>query len=183
MFTPRRDARVVLRATKANHARAVLDTYADRVSVVRLAPLATRPTEIARLLGAMWRDLGTAVRVEARGPRALRGLAAYRWPGNLTELRSHAPRLLAYHQRGGLRAAARALGVAHQTLSQHFNRIGFPVLDQVDREAADRDSDPLTAECLIILIWQAKPLPPPGPGPRRGPIRAPMRRLVAAELP
>jgi len=160
VFAPRRDARIVLRATKANHARSVLDTYADRVSVVRLAPLAplaTRPTEIERLLAAMWRDLGTTARVDALGSRALRALASYRWPGNLTELRAHAPRILAYHQRGGLRAAARALGIAHQTLAQHFNRIGFPVLDQADREAADRDSDPLTAEYLIWVLWRAKP--------------------------
>ena len=98
-----------------------------------------RPTEIERLLAALWRDLGTTARVDALGPRALRGLAAYRWPGNLTELRAHAPRLLAFHQRGGLRSAARALGVTHQTLAGHFNRIGFLVLDQADREAAARE--------------------------------------------
>jgi hypothetical protein len=162
VFAPRRDARVVLRATKENRARSVLDTYASRVSVLRLVPLASRPGEISRLLAAMWRDLGTSARVDALGARALRGLAAYRWPGNLTELRAHAPRLLAYHQRGGLRAAARSLGVTHHTLAGHFRRIGMPIIDQADREGgagADRDSDPLTAKYLLIVLSRAKPGP------------------------
>lgn len=161
VFAPRRDSRLVLRSTKLARARSVLDTYADRVHTVTLAPLASRPDEIVRILASLWRgELQTSARVDALGPRALRGLAAYRWPGQIDELRAHAPRLLAYHQRGGLRAAARALGIAHQTLGQHLARIGVPVIDQADREGApraDRKPPRLTANRRSLRCLRAKP--------------------------
>lgn len=135
VFTPRRDSRVVFRATKEGRARSVLDTYVERVRILRLVPLSARAEEVRRLLQVIWRDeLGSGREVGELGPRALGGLVGYRWPGQIDELRAHAPRLLAYHQRGGLRAAARALGVTHQTLAGHLNRIGVPIRDQVDRE-------------------------------------------------
>lgn len=159
VFAPRRDSRLVLRATGLPRARSVLDNYLLAVRVVTLAPLASRPGEIARLLTGIWQgELRTRIRAEALGPKALRGLAGYRWPGNLTELRAHAPRLLAYHQRGGLRAAARALGCSHQSLADHFYRIGFPVRSQGDG-TGDASKDPPLPQ-FIVLWWgfEAKPL-------------------------
>lgn len=38
-------------------------------------------------------------------------------------------RLLAYLEHGKLREAAASLGIAHQTLADHFGRIGFKVRD------------------------------------------------------
>lgn len=86
-----------------------------------------------RLLALVWRDeLRTGRRVDELA--RIDEIVSYDWPGGLHELREHAPRLLAYLEHGGLRPAARALGIAHQTLAEHFWRIGFPV-NQAEGEA------------------------------------------------
>lgn len=89
LFTPRRDSRVVFRATKEARARSMLDTYLERVRILRLVPLSARPEEIVRLLQVIWRDeLHADHEVGVLGRRALGGLAAYRWPGQIDELRA-----------------------------------------------------------------------------------------------
>lgn len=130
LFAPRRGERVVFRALSVKRARYVLDYYTDRTRAIALVPLVARRTEIPRLLDAMWREAGCNDGVHVLGVEALDGLQRYAWPLDLDELRAHAPRLLALHQYGGLRAAARHLGVKHQTLSQHLERIGVPVPDR-----------------------------------------------------
>lgn len=133
LFEPSRSQRAIFAAADDRRLRARLDTYRDKVRTITLAPLARRPADIPHLLALHWiEELRTRRRVEELG-RGLRAITAYDWPRNFDELREHSPRLLAYLEHEGLRPAAAALGIKHQTLSGHFRRIGFPVLDQADR--------------------------------------------------
>jgi hypothetical protein len=135
MFAARCEARVILLAHDERVVRRHLDAHAERVRWIALAPLGQRRHEVVRLLQGIWRDeLGTARRVDALGARALDGLAAHAWRGNLDELRAMAARLLAYVEHPTLRAAAEALGIRRQTLAQHLDRVGVPTLDRGDRE-------------------------------------------------
>ena len=128
-----RSLRTIFAAADDRRVRARIDTYRDKVRTVQLMPLARRPEDFPHLLALHWIDeLRTRRRVEELGP-GLAKIAQYKWPRNFDELREHSPRLLAYLEHEGLRRAAAALGIKHQTLSGHFRRIGFPVLDQADR--------------------------------------------------
>lgn len=134
LFDPTQDVRAIFTTPDVRRACAVLDTYASRAHVVPLCPLRHRSAEIVRLVAMHWRDvLRTGRRVEEL-PR-IEEIARYTWPRGFAELRSHSARLLSYLEHGGLRPAARELGVAHQTLAEHFRRIGFPCLDQEARDA------------------------------------------------
>ena len=116
-----------------------LDVYTDRVRSIELRALACRGHEIARLLAVLWRDeLGSDRSVAALGPASLRGLAVHGWDGNFAALRVAAVRVLAYAEHRTVRAAARALGVRHQSLCSYLHRIGVEVIDcrQIDREPA-----------------------------------------------
>lgn len=133
LFEPSRSLRTIFAAADDRRVRARIDTYRDKVRTVTLMPLARRPEDFPHLLALHWIDeLRTRRRVEELGP-GLKKIAQYGWPRNFDELREHSPRLLAYLEHEGLRRAAAALGIKHQTLSGHFRRIGFPVLDQADR--------------------------------------------------
>ncbi len=133
LFEPSRSLRTIFAAADDRRVRARIDTYRDKVRTMTLLPLARRPEDFTQLLAIHWIDeLRTRRRVEELGP-GLRKIAHYRWPRNFDELREHSPRLLAYLEHEGLRRAAAALGIKHQTLSGHFHRIGFPIMDQADR--------------------------------------------------
>ncbi len=115
----------MVRAVSVRRGARVLDSYAARVRVVRLTPLAKRPTEIARLLDGILRDeLHEAAGASALGPSLLQAVERFHWPRNLDELREYAPRLLALQRHGKVSAAARSLGITRQTLSQHMERVG-----------------------------------------------------------
>lgn len=132
LFDPARGLRVIFAAPDERRARAALDHLRDRVRTIALAPLGPRRDEAPYLVQLFWAtSLRSTRRVEELGVAAL---AAYAWPRNLDELFDQAVRLLAYLEHGGLRPAAAALDLAHQTLAEHFARIGFPVLAQADRE-------------------------------------------------
>jgi hypothetical protein len=149
LFSPRRDLRVVFRSTRASRARSVLDTYLERVRVLRLAPLSARPADVVPLLQAIWRsELRSPRRVEELGPRALAALVEHPWPGQLDELRANAARLLAYLDHRSLQAAARALGITRQTLAGHFARIGMPTQRAGERGCLAHDEPSMTANSL-----------------------------------
>lgn len=135
MLAPRCAARVIVLASRASVLRGQLDHYADRVRPIDLVPLAKRRPEIIRLLTLVWaEELGCDRRVAELDVRTRRGLVAHRWGGNFVELRTAAVRLLAYAEHRTLRAAARALGITHQSLSQNLHHIGAHVADQGDRD-------------------------------------------------
>jgi FHA domain len=125
LFDPARSLRVVFAASDERRLWARLDSYRDRVRALVLVPLAHRPDDVLLLLARHWIDeLRTTRRIEELGP-GLVSIAAYDWPGNFDELREHSRRLLVYLEHGGLRPAASALGIKHQTLAAHLARIGY----------------------------------------------------------
>lgn len=135
LFDRRRGLRLIFATTDERHARRCLDHYTARLRTIALTPLAWRLQDVVHLLQFIWSTEWASVEpVAALGPDALAALAAYPWPRNLEELYDQAPRLLAYQQRGGLRPAAAALGIRHQTLAQHLARLGFPIVPQRERE-------------------------------------------------
>lgn len=128
LFDPTLDVHVIFAAADSRRLTMTLDSYSDRTRVVTLWPLRLRRNELLRLLAIHWRDeLRTGRRIEEL-PR-IEAITSYAWPRGFPELREHSVRLLAYLEHRGLRNAARALGIAHQTLSGHFRRIGFPCRD------------------------------------------------------
>lgn len=169
LLRPWRDLRVIFNATSERHASGLLDSHLASIHTLTLPPLATRRAEVPRLLGALWHQLGSGCDPATDlSPAALLSLTAHDWPGNLASLRDNARRILAYHHAGGLRPAARTLGIKHQTLAGHFNRIGFPMLDEIQREErldrkhraprADRKPPRLTANPRSLRCLRAKPL-------------------------
>lgn len=135
LFDRAHGLRIILAASDDRIARARLDHYRERVRAITLVPLARRRDDIPHLLQFHWStELSTRADVTALGPDALAALQAHDWPHNLDELYEHSRRLLAYHQHGGLRPAAAALGIKHQTLVGHFARIGFPLHAHIDCE-------------------------------------------------
>ena len=140
LFDPAHGLRLIFAATSEARARGRLDHYRDRLTAIALAPLATRPDDIAPILQFHWAtELDTSLRVEQLGPAALRALAAHRWPQNLDELFDHAPRLLAFLSHPTLRSAAEALGVTRQTLTQHLDRLGVPTRLRRDHQPPPPD--------------------------------------------
>lgn len=137
MFDPQHGVRAIFTASSERAVRAVLDSYRDRARTIAIPALAQRRDEIGRLIATCWRDeLRSARSVDELGARAIQSIATYAWPHNLDELRAHAARLLAFVEHGSVRRAAAALGIKHQSLSGHFARIGFPVPNAADRDAA-----------------------------------------------
>ena len=131
LFDTARGLRPIVVARSDRTLQRHLDHY--RTEVVTLMPLAERPNDIARLLAMHWiEELHTGRRVEelARGVAAI---GRHAWRRNLAELYEQSPRLLAYLEHGTLRAAAAALGIKHQTLAAHFKRIGFPIVERMER--------------------------------------------------
>lgn len=103
MFADPRTRHIVFSAVSARRGARVLDSYAARVRVVRLTPLAKRPTEIVRLLDGILRDeLHEAAGASVLGPSLLRAVERFQRPRNLDELREYSPRLLAHQNRGWL---------------------------------------------------------------------------------
>lgn len=128
LFDASRDLRAIFAAPSGRRLAALLDAYCDRTRVVTMWPLRLRRDELLRLVAIHWRDeLRTGRRVEELS--RIDEITSYAWPRGFTELREHSARLLAYLEHGGVRPASRALGIAHQTLSGHFRRIGFPCRD------------------------------------------------------
>lgn len=119
--------RVIFAASGEKVARARLDHHRERLRTIALVPLAQRRADVPHLLQFHWAtELGSRRVVDEMGPAAIEALQAYDWPHNLDELYDSSRRILAYHERGGLRPAARSLSVTHQTLRAHLTRIGFP---------------------------------------------------------
>lgn len=151
LFDRARGLRLVFAATDERRARTCLDHYRDGLRTIPLVPLAHRLDDVPHLVQFHWAtECASDHTVSELGPAALRALTTYIWPRNLDELFDQSPRILAYHQHGGVRRAAAALGIAHQTLAQHLARIDFPILGQAEREPPLSRSDRVRTE---IARW------------------------------
>lgn len=119
---------IIAARDRATAARAfgLNEAVAEKLDVVRIPAVKDRRDDIPRILNALFQRLGKPRDVNELGSERVARLKAFDWPDNLDDLRRNAPRLLALIENGGnKRAAARALGVKHQSLMDALARIGL----------------------------------------------------------
>jgi pSer/pThr/pTyr-binding forkhead associated (FHA) protein len=123
--------RVVVLAPTADEARRVISRDAvDQMQHIWIRPLALRSEDIDRLLDRAFTERGTNLRTSDLTRDNLAALRAYDWPGNLVQLRFVAGAILEHHSQGGIRPAAKTLGVPRTTLQKQLHKIGlsFPLV-------------------------------------------------------
>ncbi len=89
---------------------------------IAVAPLSSRPGDAMPLLRDAIADLGVTMPLDRDASSLFEGLATYRWPRGLHELRDVARRVAALLDGGTLSDAARRLSVTRQALSKYFDR-------------------------------------------------------------
>jgi DNA-binding NtrC family response regulator len=122
--------RVIALARTAEIARGALtEALVAQMRHVLLRPLAYRTVKIDQLLDRMLAERNATQRTADLTRTNRAALRAYDWPRNLAELRQIADGLAAHAATGGLRPAAKFLGRPHQSLGNHFARVGltFPL--------------------------------------------------------
>lgn len=122
--------RVIALARTAEIARdALTEALVAQMRHVLLRPLAYRTVEIDQLLDRMLAERNATQRTADLSRTNRAALRGYDWPRNLAELRQIAEGLTAHAATGGLRPAAKLLGRPHQSLGNHFARVGltFPL--------------------------------------------------------
>jgi hypothetical protein len=105
--------------------RSVSDAEAELMQHVPVRPLAYRSDEIEELLDRRFGARTFPLRAAALTPANRDALKAYPWPDNFDELREVADAIMAHATLGGLRPAAKSLGISHQTLQRRFVRVGL----------------------------------------------------------
>jgi hypothetical protein len=167
--------RPIVVARDEEHAAQCLDTYARRLTTIRLPPLSARREDIARMLAALINQESTrqptpapALPLSALGAENLDAIAACDWIGNIDELRARAvPRLHAVLTNDlSLKRAALALGRKSITgLRQALARFGVDVRRAPGySHAADDDADEVVAPAEASPVDQdADELPRPPP--------------------
>lgn len=101
---------------------------AHKLRPIAIPAVRTRRDDVPRILNSLFRrePLSSKRDVADLGEPAVESLKAFHWPGNFDDLRRNAPRILALVECGGnKRAAARMLGIKHQSLSDALARIGL----------------------------------------------------------
>ncbi|KAB2911004.1 MAG: FHA domain-containing protein [Kofleriaceae bacterium] len=94
-----------------------------QVSVLRLAPLATRREDVVPLLNWLMAQHGSPHRLEELGSAWIERLQAHHWSRNLYELRETERRLRALLESGNRRDAAKRLGSSRQALEKFLSRL------------------------------------------------------------
>jgi DNA-binding NtrC family response regulator len=114
--------------------------YRIGVVPVRLPPLRERPDDLPLLIAHFLAELGPAVQAAARGfdEEAMQLLCAYRWSGNVRELRNVVERMLVLHGREPVIRAA--------LLPEEFHAPAPPPADVV---AAASDPSPAPAPAML----------------------------------
>ncbi len=152
---------IVVASTEAQ-AEKMIDSYARRLLVIKLPPLAARREDIPRLLDALILQAGMGkgqaepAPLAALGDDNVAGLKAYDWPGNFADVRRAVPRLHALLTNGiKLRPAARALGLKSvSSLIEALHRINVHMrpsdddADEID-DADGSSADPFRNDELL----------------------------------
>lgn len=100
---------------------------ARRLAKISIPPIRERREDVPRILNSLFRrEPLNSKRSVTELEGAAEVVMAFDWPDNFEDLRRNAPRILALIEEGGnKRAAARRLGVKHQSLNSTLARIGF----------------------------------------------------------
>lgn len=102
----------------------------SRMFQIAITPLRERPGDLLPLLERWFIDRRTSFRVTYLTEANRSALRAYRWPGNLEELRSVADRLVPLVPFDSIRQAAPALDIPRTSLQRWLDNLGLtlPVL-------------------------------------------------------
>jgi DNA-binding NtrC family response regulator len=126
LFSPTYGVRVIVLARDMQVARSSLpEEVVVPMLHVGLRPLAYRTVEIDQLMDRRLAEQGSKLRTADLSRENQNALRTYHWPGNLAELRQIADGIAAHATHGSLRAAAKAMARAHQTLAGQFARVGL----------------------------------------------------------
>jgi transcriptional regulator of acetoin/glycerol metabolism len=126
LFGPTYHIRPIIAATSYEQARELLgDERAQHLRTIGIPPLADRRADVPRLFDILFVRQGSRRTIAELGAARVAALMQYDWPRNFDDVRRHAPRLLALIEHGSVRAAARALNVAPQSLLEALGRIGL----------------------------------------------------------
>jgi len=119
-------ARLIALASSPDIAqRALTDAKVGLMQHVPVRPLAYRDGEIHKLLDRQFAEHTFHLRTDDLTPANQDALKTYHWPGNFDELRGIADAIIAHATLGGLRPAAKSLGISHGTLARRFERVGL----------------------------------------------------------
>jgi hypothetical protein len=130
LFDARFGVRLIALASSPDIARrALTDARVEPMQHVPVRPLAYRSGEIDKLLDRRFGEQAFRFRTADLTRANQEALKTYHWPGNFEELQQIAVAMIAHAALGGLRPAAEALGLSHQTLQRRFARVGlgFPL--------------------------------------------------------
>jgi hypothetical protein len=105
--------------------RALTDAKVELMQHVEVRPLAYRDGEIHELLDRRFGEQAFRFRTADLTRANQEALKAYHWPGNFDELRQIADAIIAHAKLGGLRPAAKIVGLPYQTLHRRFVRLGL----------------------------------------------------------
>jgi hypothetical protein len=105
--------------------RALTDAKVRLMQHVEVRPLAYREGEIHELLDRRFGEQAFRFRTADLTRANQEALKTYHWPGNFDELRQIADAIIAHATLGGLRPAAKTVGLPHQTLQRRFVRMGL----------------------------------------------------------
>lgn len=105
--------------------RALTDAKVRLMQHVEVRPLAYREGEIHELLDRRFGERAFRFRTADLTRANQEALKTYHWPGNFDELRQIADAVIAHATLGGLRPAAKTVGLSHQTLQRRFVRLGL----------------------------------------------------------
>jgi len=135
LFDARVGVRLLALAASPDVARRVVSAArVERMHHVPVRPLGHRGGDIATLLDRTFAERAGSLRVAQLTPANQAALTTYAWPGNFDELRAVADAIVAHVTGGGLRPAAKSLGMPHQTLHRRLARMGL-TLPLVPRDA------------------------------------------------
>jgi hypothetical protein len=132
-FSPSYHVRVIVIAPTADEARRVLARDAvDQMQHIWIRPLRLRTEDLDRFLDRTFADQGTTLRTSDLTPANLAALRAYDWPDNLVSLRFLVKAIVEHRSHGGLRPAAKALGMKRTTLQKQLLKVGlsFPLVPE-----------------------------------------------------
>ncbi len=127
--TPTYHVRVIVLAPDVDTARELMpqDTV-DQMQHIWVRPLAVRSDEIDRLLDGLFEKLQSPLRTADLTAENRAALRAHDWPKNFAELRQVAEGIVAHVTLGGLRPAAKSLGLGGKSALQHvFDRVGLTI--------------------------------------------------------
>jgi transcriptional regulator of acetoin/glycerol metabolism len=126
LFDARRGIRLLALAPSPSIARrALTDANVELMQHIPVRALAYRTGEIYQLLDRQFTERAFHRSVDDLTPVNQDALKKYHWPGNFAELRKTADAIIAHDTLGGMRPAARSLGMSRQKLTRHLARVGL----------------------------------------------------------